>query len=50
MPTWHQNRATQIALPAATQEKPIVDEKELELQVSYSWASYWDVKLFFFDA
>lgn len=33
-PTWHQNRATQIAMPAATQEKPVIDEKELELQGS----------------
>ena len=40
MPTWHQNRATQIAMPSATQEKPIIDEKELELQVSNPWAVF----------
>jgi len=34
-------------MPAATQEKPIIDEKELELQVSFPWTFYWDVKLFF---
>lgn len=36
-PIWHQNRATQIAMPAVTQEKTIIDEKELELQVSNPW-------------
>ena len=40
MPTWHQNRTTQIAMPAAPQEIPIIDEKELELQVNYPWAVF----------
>ena len=40
MPTWHQNHTTQIAMPAATQEIPIIDEKELELQVSYPWVVF----------
>lgn len=40
VPTWHQNRSTQIAMPAVTQEKPVIDEKELELQVSYPCAVF----------
>jgi len=27
-------------MPAATQEKPIIDEKELELQVNFPWTFY----------
>jgi len=27
-------------MPAATQHKPVIDKKELELQVSYPWAVF----------
>ncbi len=37
-PVWHQNRGAQVAIPAVMQENPVVDEKELELQVSISLA------------
>ena len=38
-PIWHQNRgASQVFMPTVKQERPVIDEKELELQVRNSFS------------